>query len=273
MNNSDLQNIYNLENYKKTFGTVQYKHFTKLFIELINEFLMHICDKILMQNQTTYFFVLQRGIETITHIFRNLLLYTKNIELTIFHCKRAYIYYVEFIGQIGDDKNTYLQLNSKDATLFVYKKTLFEINNEYRKKFTIDNNDKTILDTTNRLNNIYTQILLHILSVDKVSINNKDTVVSFATRSSSKIVEKLLNYDVSLEHLLEKIDIYTYFIEIMQHKGLNSIKYGNIMECFVKKLKKQEITKKHIDEKIYSNNFDNIIKNLSPYKCIFWLYS
>ena len=26
----------NLENYKKTFGTVQYKHFTKLFIELIN---------------------------------------------------------------------------------------------------------------------------------------------------------------------------------------------------------------------------------------------
>jgi len=97
--------------------------------------------------------------------------------------------------------------------------------------------------------------------------------VPFATRSSSKIVEKLLNYDVSLEYLLEKIDIYTYFIKIMQHKGLNSIKYGNIIECFIKKLKKQEITKKHIDEKIYSNNFDNIIKNLSPYKCIFWLYS
>ena len=77
----------------------------------------------MLQNQSKYFFVLQRGIETITHIFRNLLLYTKNIELTIYHCKRAYIYYVEFIGQIGDDKNTYLQLNSKDATLFVYKKT------------------------------------------------------------------------------------------------------------------------------------------------------
>jgi len=92
-------------------------------------------------------------------------------------------------------------------------------------------------------------------------------------RSSSKIVEKLLNYDVSLEQLLKKIDIYAYFIEIMKHKNLNSIKYGNIMECFIKKLKKQEITKKHIDEKIYSNNFDNIIQNLSPYKYIFWLYS
>ena len=89
----------------------------------------------LPQNQRIYFFVIQRGIETITHIFNTLLLYTKNIELTIFHCKRAYIYYVEFIGQIGDDKNSYLQLNSKDATLFVYKKTIFEINNEYRKWF------------------------------------------------------------------------------------------------------------------------------------------
>ena len=36
----------------------------------------------------------------------------------------------------------------------------------------------------------------------------------------------------------------------MQHKGLNSIKYGNIMECFVKKIKKNKrLLKKHIDEK------------------------
>ena len=80
MNNSDSQNIYDIENYKKSFSPLQYKHFTKLFIELINEFLIHLCDKILLQNQSKYFFVLQRGIETITHIFRNLLLYTKNIE-------------------------------------------------------------------------------------------------------------------------------------------------------------------------------------------------
>tara|TARA_Y100000992_G_scaffold300511_1_gene269322 strand:- start:610 stop:1431 length:822 start_codon:yes stop_codon:yes gene_type:complete len=273
MNTSDSQNIYDTENYKKSFSAMQYKHFTKLFIELINEFLAHLCDKILLQNQSKYFFVLQRGIETITHIFRSLLLYTKNIELTIYHCKRAYIYYVEFIGQIGDDKNTYLQLNSKDATLFVYKKTLFEINNEYRKNFTIDNKDKTILETTNRLNKIYTQILLYILSIDKISINNRDTVVTFATRSASKIVEKLLNYDVSIDDLTEKIEIYTYFIEIMKHKNIDSIKYGNIMECFIKKLKKNEITKKQIDEKIYSSSFENVIQNCSPYKCIFWLYS
>ena len=62
-------------------------------------------------------------------------MYTKNLDLTVYHCKKAYLFYVEFIGQIGDDNNSYLQLNSKDATLFVYKKTIFEINNEYRKQF------------------------------------------------------------------------------------------------------------------------------------------
>ena len=48
-----------------------------------------------------------------------LLLYTKNIDLTISHCNKALYYYIEFIGQIGDENHSYLQLNSKDATLFI----------------------------------------------------------------------------------------------------------------------------------------------------------
>ena len=68
-------------------------------------------------------------------------MYTKNLELTVHHCKKAFLYYVEFIGQIGDDNHTFLQLNSKDATLFVYKKTIFDINNEYKKKVTYTLNE------------------------------------------------------------------------------------------------------------------------------------
>ena len=58
-------------------------------------------------------------------------MYTKNIELTMFHSKKALYYYIEFIGQISDVSvhHSYLQLNSKDATLFVYKKTIYDINN------------------------------------------------------------------------------------------------------------------------------------------------
>ena len=66
-----------------------------------------------------------------------LYMYTKNLEITMHHCKKAYCYYVEFIGQIGDDNHSFLQLNSKDATLFVYKKTIFEINNNIANKPTL----------------------------------------------------------------------------------------------------------------------------------------
>ena len=273
MTDTDSSNIYNTDNYKEKFKKLQYKQFTKLFIELINEFLIHLSDKILLQNQGKYFFVIQRGIETITHIFDTLLLYTKNIELTIFHCKRAYIYYVEFIGQIGDDKNSYLQLNSKDATLFVYKKTIFEINNEYRKSYTISPDDIMIMDIMRKLNTLYKKILLHIILTDQLSINNKETVIPFATKTASKIVEKLLNFNTDLTNILVKADVCYHFINILEHKNLDSIKYANIIECFVKKLKKIDITETQLNEKIYSNNFNNILNNFSPYKFIVWLYS
>ena len=38
-----------------------------------------------------------------------LILYTKNLELSIYHCKRGIEYYIEFIAQIGDNTNTYLK--------------------------------------------------------------------------------------------------------------------------------------------------------------------
>ena len=52
-----------------------------------------------------------------------LLLYTRNLELSIYHTQKSILYYIEFIGQIGDDNHSFLKLNSKDATLFVFKKT------------------------------------------------------------------------------------------------------------------------------------------------------
>ena len=52
MTDTDSSNIYNTDNYKEKFKKFQYKQFTKLFIELINEFLVHLSDKILLQNKT-----------------------------------------------------------------------------------------------------------------------------------------------------------------------------------------------------------------------------
>ena len=124
-----MNSLLEIKNYKNKLNKLPNKIPT-LYMEIINEYLLHAGDNIKLKNQSYYVFVLKRGLSTIKHIFNILLLYTKNINLTMHYCKKAYLYYVEFIGQIGESANTYLQLNSKDATLFVYKKTLFEINNE-----------------------------------------------------------------------------------------------------------------------------------------------
>ena len=68
----------------------------------------------------------------IKHIFNILLLYTNNLDLTVYHSKKSYLYYIEFISQISNDQHSYLQLTTKDASLFILKKTIFQIDNEIK---------------------------------------------------------------------------------------------------------------------------------------------
>ena len=70
-------------------------------------------------------YVYLKGVESLTYIFNMLIMYTKNLSLTYYHCEKSLFYYIEFIGQIGDDNHSFLQLSSKDAILFIYKKTIF----------------------------------------------------------------------------------------------------------------------------------------------------
>jgi hypothetical protein len=128
-------NLANINNFNLSFNTENIKTVKEKYTMLVAEFLLCAAENIIVQNEKYFVFVLQRGLETIKHCFKMIYMYTRNLDLTIYHCKKAFCYYVEFIGQIGDDHHTYLQLTSKDATMFVYKKTIFEIDNSYRKKF------------------------------------------------------------------------------------------------------------------------------------------
>ena len=130
MNNSKSTTLLqNVDNYKKKLEeTPAYILFQ--YVKLIEQYFKQCNEHIYIQNDVYYKYVLRKGIETISHVFNILLLYTKNLELTLHHCHKSMCYYIEFIGQIGNDNHSFLQLNSKDASLFVYKKTIFDINNK-----------------------------------------------------------------------------------------------------------------------------------------------
>ena len=114
-----MKTINNSENYRSTLSEPLGLIF-KTYASVISEYLLFCSDNVYIQKQRYLKYVLIRGIETLQNVFNILLLYTKNLELVNYHCQKSYYYYVEFIGQIGDDNHSFLQLNSKDILLTMF---------------------------------------------------------------------------------------------------------------------------------------------------------
>ena len=129
-NDFSLQNI---NNYNKTFDVNINNDIMNKYIELVIEYFKFIFENSKIQKLTYSKFIIIRGLETITNVFNIILYYTKNINLTYFQCQKSFYYYIEFIGQITEEQHTFLQLSSRDAIIYVYKKTFYEINNDFRK--------------------------------------------------------------------------------------------------------------------------------------------
>jgi len=133
INKDNNYSLYNIDNYKLDLVT-SIEEITEKYSELIIEYFKFIIEHISLKNSNYTKFIIIRGLDTITNVFYNILFYTKNIDLTFYHCQKSFYFYVEFVGQISEDEKVFLQLTSRDASTYVYKKTIFDINNEIKKK-------------------------------------------------------------------------------------------------------------------------------------------
>jgi hypothetical protein len=168
--------LSNLDNYNKNFDYKADEVIDK-YILLLNEFLKYILEKIKINNNNYSKFIIIRGYETLTNIFNIILYCTKNLDLTIYHCQKAYYYYVEFIEQISNVDHALLQLNSRDATTYVYKKTLAELNHDTKKylppcNIDIKNRIEFIDEHIKIFKNIF-EFLLEFLDLNNVIHNKK----------------------------------------------------------------------------------------------------
>ena len=192
-------------------------------------------------------------------------MYTKNLDIVTHHCERSFYYYVEFIGQIGDDNHSFLKLNSKDATLFVYKKTIFDINNEYKKNFHMeDNEDLQIkIDCVKNITSLYNYLLDYIVEQHVFDYENKMSLIKITHQYLNHIGNKLLQLHLLNDDTLycDKIGLIDVFVkQFLFHSKNNG--YGveditiqqriNILEIFISKLKK-----KHIDRKMFEQKLNN----------------
>ena len=120
---TDLQ-IYN--NKISLPQSVIEEHFKKLIVEYF-EFIHRDEKKIITSNKEMFKYVLIRGLEAISHVYKIILLYTNNVTAAIYHSQRSICLYVEFILQIIENSQTFLKLTTKDAVMYVYRETIFRL--------------------------------------------------------------------------------------------------------------------------------------------------
>ena len=85
--------LYNTDNFKTTLDVTTSIILNK-YKDYIFEFLNIILDNIKVKNNSYYKFIITRGLETLSNAFTTILYYTKNIEITCFHCQKAIYFYI-----------------------------------------------------------------------------------------------------------------------------------------------------------------------------------
>ena len=263
--------IYSVSNYKSTIDNSVQEILTK-FVSAIVEYMRFISEKITMKNKLYYMFIFERGLETLMHIFSITFYYTKNLELTFYHTQKAYYFYIEFIEQISDDNVTFLQLSSRDASLFVYKKTIFELNHEYKK-----NIKEPSLDENNILSvvNSYTYIYKYIV---QFVINNKN----FKYETKTEHINLCCDYIVFISEILNKnkikkgyIDCIFLFTNLLSDKRLEIKDFFTLLDEFIRKISsiKKKIDDKIIKNKMYDSEINMFIETNELNKIVDWIFT
>ncbi len=306
MHENDLHKIENYNN-------IIYENEDEIYLKYSNiiiQYLLLGIEKIKNHNPEYIKYILIKGMFTVSYVFKMLLMYTCNLQLTYHQCQKSYSYYTEFIGQIGDESVTYLQLNSKDAALFVYKKTIFDISSELKKKYTEnDVNEKknknisTMIDMYNKL--LETEIavlnsdqLKNSETIDKIytsvaRINSKLCKLYYSCESqndyNNELNDSKNDKSNSLIHesniFYNKLSYIKRFCDIIISKkmlmdggaGNETYKeYMKMIEYFIKKIRKMNNLSPNFEmiliSKSFSEEFEEKLKSCSTTKFINWLF-
>lgn len=247
INKDNNYSLHNIENYKKEL-TCNLGDITNKYSELLIEYFRFISENIKTKCENFTKFIIIRGLDTITNVFLNILLYTKNIDITYFHCQKSFYFYVEFVGQISEDEKMFLQLTSRDATIYVYKKTIFDISNEFKKK-----NDESSLEFKKEMSIINSYINLYKLYIHKIIDNNSEKnncyievfkKISEKLNNNSNIKNKIKVLEIIVEKLYDNISNIDLFYNINYQLVKKFVKNPNILDNVEKKFLETSFTEK-----------------------------
>lgn len=253
--NTSKISLSNSENYYNSLS-VNINDILLQQINILEEYIKNIND-IFHLNKNNKLYIIIKGIETIFHIYQQILFYTNNHKLAYYYSHKSIYLYKEYNSQINDDSNSFLNLTTRDAIIYIYKKTIFEIKPTFLKKDE-NNKQKEIFDILFSHNNIV-KLLLSLLYKEY-------------NENMHCIYLKLINNIISYQLNYSNYCTLSFFINLLFDHFLDSYTNYEIIdsiEKFCKKLNKQSITREEINQKLIHNEF----KELNPNQLISLLFN
>ena len=164
-------------------------------------------------------------------------------------CIRDRYYYLEFIGQIGDEGHEFLKLTSTDAALFVYKKTVFSINHNHRKEYDEKDNIDQIITTDNlfTLTEIFLTCFRYVI---ENNVNDNKTQLGSCLKS-------VADYSATLVAYPEQGKQYNYKLKCLLKISDTLIPLAFVKQelftIIARKLGRQDVDLEKISEAIISS--------------------
>ena len=228
-------NLYNLK-LKETYETYLDSRVKEIMINyttLINYYVIYSIENIKSNNISIF----DKGFSLISNIFIVILMYTRNLNITIHHTQKGILYYIEYITQITDKDDTmFFNLTLKDAVVYVYTKTIYDINEEIKSSHVMTKYENKLFYIIQSLINNYNNIVLFF---SKIQL--------FKDNDISDKKEILLNI-----HLLFNEHILKYYNNIFSDKV--NINLKNIEIAF------EKVNSKNKDNEY--ETIDNILDDL-----------
>lgn len=187
----DEFSLQNIENFYSNFNCSKEEIYEK-YNALFSGYFIFMFENLQVKNSRFLKFIIQRGLLTVTNVFNLILYYSKNMELAYYHGQKAFYFYIEYIGQISEDHHTFLQLSSRDATMFVYKKTIFDVQNEFKKAISIE--DKYVFDCLEIVQ--YIQKILIDSALEKCDFQsiNKENDIKKHLDSIERFIKQIIKF-------------------------------------------------------------------------------
>lgn len=268
-----VHSLQESDTYKASHDATPTEMFAK-YVGLLTEYLVRMASNVSMESNEYFGFVSVKGLETISHVFRLILLYTLNLEAAYFHANRAADYYIEFIGQIGDNNHSFLKLNSKDASLFVYKKTIFEISTDSRKEHNPADSEVNTNKCIFLLTELYSSAIKLVIDKYKYDAvdNPRDGLLANLHDRIKDYTQNLMDLSIGLTApeygaKLEQLDLFWGKISSQTE---DPIQYSDAM---ARRMRRKSVDAERAVCRLTSEQAADKIRNeaLTPTKFISWL--